>query len=168
MVIILMGVSGSGKTTIGRKLADAIAGIFQDGDWFHPSNNIAKMSRGEPLNDKDRAPWLDILSNAIAHWCREARPYIVACSALKQEYRDILSRGRSDVKFVYLKGSRLLVQQRLGMRHNHFMPSALLDSQFAALEEPQGVLVVDIAQTPDAIVAEIIERMDETCLGFKS
>lgn len=159
MTIILMGVSGSGKTTVGRLLAQNIEGVFQDADWFHPSVNITKMSQGEPLTDRDREPWLDILSNAIHHWSQEEKPYILACSALKQKYRDRLQQDNPKVKLVYLKGSKSLILSRMQNRKDHFMPSALLDSQFAALEEPQNALIVKIDPSPEDIAAEIRDRL---------
>lgn len=156
MVIILMGVSGSGKTAVGRQLARAIDGIFQDGDWFHPSGNIAKMRSGQPLNDRDRLLWLEILGNAIGYWSKETKPYIVACSALKSDYRQALQRGRKGIHFIYLKGSQALIQQRLSLRTNHFMPACLLKSQFSTLEVSEDIPAIDIALTIDEIVARII------------
>ncbi|MBE9117196.1 gluconokinase [Lusitaniella coriacea LEGE 07157] len=156
MVIILMGVSGSGKTAVGRQLAREIEGIFQDGDWFHPSANIAKMRSGQPLNDRDRLLWLEILGNAIGYWSQEAKPYIIACSALKSDYRAALQRGRQGIYFIYLKGSKTLIQQRLTTRTNHFMPVRLLESQFSTLEVPEDIPAIDIAPTIDEIVAKII------------
>ncbi len=162
MTIILMGVSGSGKTTVGRLLASKMAGVFQDADWFHPSANITKMSQGEPLTDRDREPWLDILGNAIQHWNQEKMPYILACSALKQKYRDRLRQGNEGVTFVYLEGSKSLILERMRDRSDHFMPSSLLDSQFAALEEPQNALIVHIDSSPDAIASEICDRLSSS------
>ncbi|MEC4806872.1 MAG: gluconokinase [Jaaginema sp. PMC 1079.18] len=159
MTIILMGVSGSGKTTIGRLLAPRINGIFQDADWFHPTTNIQKMSRGEALTDEDRNLWLDVLSNAIEHWNQEEKPYILACSALKHQYRDRLQFNNDGASFVYLKGSKSLIRDRLQNRQNHFMSSALLDSQFAALEEPHNAIEVNIDATPDAIATEICQKL---------
>ncbi|MFP4299614.1 MAG: gluconokinase [Spirulinaceae cyanobacterium] len=159
MTIILMGVSGSGKTTIGRLLAQKMEGVFQDADWFHPSRNIEKMSQGEPLTDRDREPWLDILGNAIQHWNQEKIPYILACSALKQKYRDRLQQDNEGVTWVYLKGSKSLILQRTRERTDHFMPSSLLDSQFTTLEEPQNALIVSIDSSPDAIASAICEGL---------
>ncbi|MDY6781219.1 MAG: gluconokinase [Cyanobacteriota bacterium] len=175
MTIILMGVAGSGKTTVGLELARILGGVFQDGDEFHPPANLSKMSRGEPLTDEDRQPWLEKLGDAIAKRSRHdiakrsrhdiaaltegEKPYILACSALKQEYRHFLSRKAKNVKFIYLKGSKDFIQQRLAARENHFMPPSLLESQFAALEEPQDALIVDIRATPEEIAAEIVRRL---------
>jgi gluconokinase len=160
MTLILMGVSGSGKTTVGRLLAAKLDGVFQDADWFHPTANTAKMSRGEPLSDRDREPWLDILSNAIAYWSQEEKPYILACSALKQRYRDRLRQNSDAVQFIYLKGSKALIQDRLKTRRHHFMPAELLDSQFNALEEPQNALIVNIDQSADDLATAIVHRCE--------
>ena len=160
LVIVLMGVSGSGKSTTGTRLGAKLGWAFRDADSFHPPANIAKMSRGEPLSDEDRWPWL----TAIAAWIDERRstgePAIVSCSALKRRYRDVLIGGRPDVKLVFLKGERRLIGDRLSRRKGHFMPPALLDSQFAALEEPDRVenaLVVSVAMPPKRVVSTIIE-----------
>jgi gluconokinase len=168
MTIILMGVAGSGKTTIGLELTRAIGGVFQDGDEFHPPANLSKMSRGEPLSDEDRQLWLKKLADAIAQRAsddiathsQDDLPYILACSALKQQYRHFLAHQAKNVQFVYLKGSKDLIQQRLIARQDHFMPPSLLDSQFAELEEPSDALVVDIMQTPEAITAEIVRQLN--------
>jgi len=159
MVIILMGVSGSGKSTVGRQLARMLDGVFQDGDWFHPTANIAKMRAGRPLTDEDRELWLDSLSQAIDRWLVRDCPYILACSALKQEYRQRLQWGNPRVQFIYLKGSPALIEHRLAGRENHFMPPSLLASQLATIEEPQGIPAIEIDQTPDAIAAEIIRKL---------
>jgi len=161
-VIIAMGVSGSGKSTIASMLAHRLHWIYEDGDWFHPQANIEKMHGGEPLTDEDRWPWLE----AIAAWIdatRHQRSHaVIACSALKRAYRDILIGERRDVQLVYLKGDRDLIARRLAARDGHFMPPALLDSQFAALEEPQAdehAIVISIAPHPREIVEHIAAKL---------
>jgi gluconokinase len=159
MVIVLMGVSGSGKTTVGRLLARALDAEFAEGDSYHPPENIEKMRRGIPLDDADRWPWLEILSAEIGRWLAARRTVILACSALKQRYRDVLAKGRPGVRFVHLQGDRALIRLRLDRRRGHYMPAALLDSQFAALEPPDDAITVEVAGTPEAIAAEILERL---------
>lgn len=161
-VVVMMGVSGSGKSTIAAMLAHRLHWIYEDGDWFHPRSNIEKMHSGIPLTDEDRWPWL----HAIAAWIDATRKAgnhgIVACSALKRAYRDILVDGRLDVRLVYLQGGHDLVARRLAARDGHFMPPALLESQFAALEEPQGdehAIVVSIAPHPREIVETIVQEL---------
>src|ERR1700751_5689424 len=150
-VLVVMGVSGSGKSTIASMLAQRLHWVYEDGDWFHPKSNIEKMHHGEPLNDEDRWPWL----RAIAAWIDATRHAgshgIVACSALKRGYRDILIGDRPDVRLIFLKGERDLIARRIAARADHFMPSTLLDSQFAALEEPQAgerPIIVSIVPHP--------------------
>jgi gluconokinase len=154
MIIILMGVSGSGKTTVGRLLAEDLGWEFLEADEFHPPANIDKMRRGVPLNDADRDPWLAALAAAIDTRTRAGRNAILACSALKHAYRTRL-RVSPDVHFVYLKGTHEEIDERLEDRRGHFFSPELLDSQFDALEEPRDALVVDISQTPEAIVRQI-------------
>src|SRR5689334_14031856 len=136
--VVVMGVSGSGKSTIASMLAQRLHWIYEDGDWFHPKSNIEKMHHGEPLNDEDRWPWL----HAIAAWIdatrRAGNHGIVACSALKRAYRDILIGERKDVALIFLKGDRELIARRVAARADHFMPTNLLESQFKTLEEPQA------------------------------
>ena len=160
--IIVMGVSGSGKSTIASMLAQRLHWVYEDADWFHPKSNIEKMHHGEPLNDEDRWPWL----RAIAAWIDRTRSAgehgVVACSALKRAYRDILIGDRPDVRLVFLKGDRDLIARRVAARADHFMPTALLDSQFAALEEPRGEerpIVVSIAPHPRDIVEKIVSEL---------
>jgi gluconokinase len=160
MVILSMGVSGSGKTTVGQLLASQLGWEFEDGDDYHPAANIEKMRSGIPLTDAERAPWLETLHALIAGWALEQRNAILTCSALKRTYREIL-RFAPEVRIVYLKGARQLLQQRLHTRVGHFMTGRMLQSQLATLEEPQkeDVVVVDIAQSPAEIVAEICAKL---------
>jgi gluconokinase len=154
MIIILMGVSGSGKTTIGRLLARDLGWDFQDADDFHPPENIAKMSSGVPLTDEDRQPWLQSLHDLILDYIQQNRHAVIACSALKEIYRTGLQVNHI-VQFVYLVGSFELIRERLTSRQRHFMTTDLLASQFAALEEPQDVLAIDISAKPEEIVKAI-------------
>src|SRR5438093_9635548 len=162
-VLVVMGVSGSGKSTIASMLAHRLHCIYEDGDWFHPQSNIEKMHHGEPLTDEDRWPWL----HAIAAWIDATRRVgnhgVIACSALKRAYREILIGERCDVTLVFLKGDRDLIARRLAARDGHFMPATLLDSQFAALEEPQAdehPIVVSIVPHPSQIVESLVEKLD--------
>lgn len=153
-VVVLMGVCGSGKSTIGHLLSQQTSWPFYDGDDFHPQANVEKMARGEALDDADRYPWLAQLAGEMDKWLA-AGSAILACSALKDTYRQILVGGRPQVRIVYLKGSKDLIRQRLAQRVHRYMPSALLDSQFATLEEPADALVVEVLTTPEAAVAQI-------------
>jgi gluconokinase len=161
MVIVLMGVSGAGKTTVGRLLAQALGAEFAEGDAYHPAENIAKMRRGIPLEDADRWPWLAILGAQIDRWLAAGTTVVLACSALKQRYRDVLARGRTDVRFVHLEGDKALIRLRLDGRRGHYMPATLLDSQFAALEAPSDAITVDVTGTPELIVADILRRLGQ-------
>jgi len=159
MIIILMGVSGSGKTTIGARLAQALGWPFYDGDQFHPPANIAKMQQGIPLTDADRWPWLHALRAHIETCIHQGVSAVLACSALRQAYREHLSIDEAEVRLVYLKGNYDLIRKRLAQRRGHFMPPGLLASQFAALEEPEEGVVVDIVHPPDTIVELIREQL---------
>ncbi len=160
-VIVLMGVAGSGKTTIGRALAAALRRSFRDADEFHSASNIAKMSAGIPLTDEDRQPWLAAIRAHIDACLARREKAVVTCSALRESYRQALSADPLRVKWVHLAGDPALIQQRLAQRTGHFMTSALLASQFATLELPTNALTIDVALPPDAIVAEI---RDAYCL----
>ena len=155
MVIVLMGVSGSGKTSVGVLLARALGGEFVEGDDYHPPANVAKMRQGIPLDDADRRPWLETLAAEIGRWLEAGRTVVLACSALKRSYRAILRGGRPGVRFIYLKGNVALIRARLAKRRGHYMPASLLDSQLATLEEPLDAIVADIDATPEQIAAEI-------------
>jgi gluconokinase len=159
MVIVLMGVSGTGKTEVGTRLARALNGEFAEGDDYHPPANVEKMRSGMPLDDADRQPWLETLSREIGAWLDTGQTVVLACSALKQRYRDILKAGRAGVRFVHLKGSEALIRSRLAKRRGHYMPASLLDSQLAALEDPTHAITVSVEGTPDAIVAEIVAAL---------
>ena len=150
-----MGVSGSGKTTIGRGFAEATGWAFEEGDRWHPPANVEKMRAGTPLGDDDRWPWLDALARAIGGWIAADRPTILACSALKQAYRERLSGGRKEVAFAYLRGSSELVGSRVVARRHDYMPPTLLPSQFAALEEPADATVLDILEAPAHLIDQL-------------
>ena len=161
-VVAVMGVSGSGKSTIAAMLAHRLHWIYEDGDWFHPQSNVEKMHRGIPLTDEDRWPWLHAITAWIDATRKAGNHGVVACSALKRAYRDILVDDRPDVRLVYLKGDHDLVARRIAARDGHFMPSSLLESQFAALEEPHGdehAIVVSITPHPREIVEAIVKEL---------
>lgn len=158
MIIVVMGVSGSGKSTIGAKLATRLNWTFYDGDDYHPPANLQKMASGHALNDADRGPWLDILFDLIQRAAASDRNIVLACSALKEAYRKRLSAG-APVTVVYIKGTPELFAERLKSRRGHFMPSVLLESQFVALEEPADAVVVDAARTPSEIVDDILAAL---------
>jgi len=158
-VIVVMGVAGSGKSTVAAELARRLGWRFAEGDAFHPAGNVEKMRQGIALNDSDRWPWLD----AIAAWVHEARRgggrCVVACSALKRAYRERIAGGRDDVRFVYLQGTYDLVSRRLASRTGHYMPLALLRSQYETLEEPgteENPIVLSVERPPGEIVDRII------------
>ena len=160
---VIMGVSGSGKTTIGTALARALDVPFVEGDQLHPRANVERMARGIPLTDEDRQPWLIAIAQRLREADQTGSGLVIACSALKRSYRDLLrSRGSAKIRFVYLRGDQSLVADRLKGRHGHFMPASLLESQFAALEEPdprEHVLVCDIGESPAAIVDSLVQRV---------
>lgn len=148
LAVVVMGVSGCGKSTVGKRLAAELGWEFLDADDYHPPANVAKMARGEPLTDADRAPWLTALAGALAARLAEGRGVVLACSALKRAYRDRLREAGAGVRFVYLRCDRELIHQRVAARGSHFFPAALVESQFATLEEP------DTAVERDVVVAD--------------
>jgi len=158
MIVIVMGVVGAGKTTIGRLLASQLGWEFADADDFHPKSNVEKICQGIPLTDADREPWLDRLRQAVDHWIADSSSVVVACSALKRSYRAKLHAG-PQVRFVYLKGDAALIAGRLRSRHGHFAGESILASQLKDLEEPDRAITVEITDTPEQIVAEIRQRL---------
>jgi gluconokinase len=165
MMAIVMGVSGCGKTTVGRLLARELGCEFLDADDFHPEANVAKMAKGVALTDDDRWPWLDAIVAAMHERAARGAGAVIACSALKETYRDRLCRGGSavdEVRIVYLKGDAATIEPRLASRSGHYMPASLLDSQFAALEEPCDAIVVDIRQTTEDQVRQIAAALQST------
>ncbi len=164
VIAVVMGVSGSGKTTVSVLLSAALGCQFQEGDDLHPAANVEKMHRGTPLTDADRLPWLRKIADEIAGWSARGESGVLTCSALKRSYRDIIIGGRPDVTLVYLKGSHDLIHRRMAARHEHFMPVALLDSQFATLQEPtpdEHPIIVEVGARPAEIVAEIVRQLEE-------
>jgi gluconokinase len=160
MVVVLMGVSGVGKTTVGKILAADLGWTFVEADDFHPPGNVEKMRAGTPLTDGDRRPWLRALRGRIDEACGREEDAVLACSALKAEYREYLQRGcPTDVCYVYLRGSAELIRRRLEGRDGHFMNPALLESQFEALEPPEGDIQVNATPPPEVIAAEIRRRL---------
>jgi gluconokinase len=169
--LVVMGVSGSGKTTVATKLAERLQWTFEDGDRFHPKSNVEKMSAGHPLTDEDRWPWLNAIADEIERICKVRGHVVIACSALKRIYRDVLLRGRNDVRFVFLNGTQALIAQRLSLRKDHFMPPGLLDSQFRTLEPPsldENAIDVSIDASVDAIVDDIISELAAATTGQHS
>jgi gluconokinase len=163
-IVILMGVSGSGKTTIGQLLAKDLGWPFYEGDDFHPHRNVAKMRGGVPLTDEDRVPWLHALHQLIQDLLTKSQRAVITCSALKQAYRAWVTDGHPHVSMVYLRGNYTLIHQRLQSRKLHFMKADLLASQFSALEEPHDIPFVDIAQSPEVIVQQIKRMLHLTPL----
>ena len=159
MVIIVIGVSGCGKTTIGTELSKKIGCVFLDGDDFHPEANIEKMSNCVPLTEEDRAPWLNTLRCHVEKYLASGENLVLACSALSRHSRDILRGNCKDVRFVYLQGSKELIGRRLKDRKGHFMSSDLLESQFDALEEPDSAIVVGITLSPQEIVGQVCDEL---------
>ena len=158
-VLVVMGVSGCGKTTIGESLARRLGWRYVEGDRLHPPGNVEKMRNGVPLDDDDRGPWLAAIASRIAELRAEGHGVVVACSALKKAYREQLRGDRADVRFAYLKGDRAAIAERLARRSHAYMPASLLDSQFAALEEPapdENAIVVSIERSPEEIVETVV------------
>ncbi|MEA2891256.1 MAG: gluconokinase [Bradyrhizobium sp.] len=169
--LIVMGVSGSGKTTVANELAGRLHWTFEDGDRFHPKSNVEKMRAGHPLTDEDRWPWLNAIADEIGRVCAAREHVVVACSALKRTYRDVLLRGRDDVRFVFLNGTQQLIAHRLSLRKDHFMPPGLLDSQFRTLEPPgadEDAIDVSIDAPVDTIVEDIVSKLEATSAGRDS
>lgn len=160
MIIILMGVSGSGKTTIGERLARALDWPFYDGDSFHPPENVAQMAAGIPLTDEERDGWLAKLADLIDRLSKNNESAVLACSALKETYRQRLKQAGDDVRFVYLKGSYELIRTRLESRRGHFFSPELLDSQFETLEEPVSAPTIDVQQKPEEVIEAIRAALD--------
>lgn len=161
--LVVMGVSGSGKSTIADKLAERLGWTYEDGDKFHPASNVAKMSAGHPLTDEDRWPWLQAIAGEIDRVCKADQHVVIACSALKRAYRDILVHGRDDVRIVYLKGEPKLIGDRLAQRKGHFMPPGLLASQFKTLEPPdtsENPVTVSIDASVETIVDAIVRQLN--------
>jgi gluconokinase len=158
VIVIIMGTTGAGKTTIGTLLAAQLNWQFADADTFHPPANIKKMSEGIPLNDADRAPWLEAMRKVILEWIATGKNAVLACSALKRAYRSEL-RPSPEVKIIYLKGTYALFTERIRHRHGHFAGEKILAGQFADLEEPEDAITVDAAKAPDEIVAEIRKQL---------
>ena len=161
--LVVMGVSGSGKSTIAERLAARLGWRCEDGDKYHPPANVAKMSAGHPLTDEDRWPWLQAIADEIDRTCTQGERAVVACSALKRAYRDILVHGRNDVRIVFLNGTHDLIAARLAARKGHFMPPGLLTSQFRTLEPPQPTerpITVSFDASVEAIVDDIIRQLN--------
>jgi len=159
VIVLLMGPAGSGKTTVGKLLASQLSWEFADGDDFHPPANIEKMARGVGLTDEDRVPWLQSIHDAMVQWQAQRRNVVLACSALKRSYRELLGIN-ANVKLFYLKGSLELLQARLHSRKGHYANEQLLASQLADLEEPTDAITVDAANSPEEIVADIRKQLN--------
>jgi len=154
-----MGVSGSGKSTVGERLAERLHWAFRDGDSFHPPENVAKMRSGTPLTDEDRRPWLLTIQVYMRAENAAGRSSVIACSALKDSHRRLLLQGDPGVQFAHLHGSKELIASRLQERRGHFMPSTLLDSQFATLERPDDIPTFDVAASPDELTEQICRQL---------
>ncbi|MHC4995885.1 MAG: gluconokinase [Planctomycetota bacterium] len=159
MVVIVMGVCGSGKNAVGEPLAEMLGGEFFDADDFHPPANVEKMRAGTPLTDEDRWPWLDRLAGEITGWLERPEGAVLACSALTEAYRQRLGVDRPNVRLVYLKGSEELLAERMAGREGHYMPPSLLTSQLKTLEEPRDAIVADISPEPEVIAAEVFRKL---------
>ena len=168
MVIVVMGVCGSGKTTVGVRLAERLGWEFYDADDFHSPENKRKMSQGIPLTDEDRLPWLAALQAQIRTCESEGRNIVLACSALREAFRRSLASAAKEIRYVYLYGDKTVIEARLAVRKHHYMNPDLLDSQFETLEEPEGAIRVDVAGTPDEIVSEILAALEGTRTDLRS
>ncbi len=160
--IIVMGVSGCGKSTVAALLAGRLGWEFAEGDALHPASNVEKMRQAIPLNDADREPWLHEIARTISDWRAAGKAGIVACSALRRRYREIIAAGAADVRFVYLRGGASLIEQRLAARQGHYMPASLLDSQFATLEEPaadEPAITLDTGAPAGELVNEVLSTL---------
>ena len=161
-VVVVMGVSGSGKTTIAERIAGALGWVFQEGDKLHPAANVAKMKAGHPLDDADRAPWLAIIAEWVEARLHTGQNAIITCSALKRAYRETIGNGKPGVQFVYLYADRATLDAHVNNRHHEYMPATLLDSQLATLEQPtpdEHVILVDVSGTVEHSVAEVIRQL---------
>jgi ribose 5-phosphate isomerase A len=174
-ILVIMGVSGSGKTTVAKELSARLGWAFEEGDLLHPAVNIAKMHAGIPLTDEDRLPWLERVAAWIDTQRRKKQAGIITCSALKRSYRQIIIGGRPEVRLVYLRGGRELIAAHLASRHDHFMPASLLSSQIDTLEEPdpsEDPVIIDegapSARTPEQIADEIIRRLGTSVIATSS
>lgn len=159
VIIVFMGVSGCGKSTVGKLLAARLGWRFYEGDDFHSTGNIEKMASGVALSDADRFPWLQRIRSELDACSKGGSNAVLACSALRSKYRDILSAGTSDIRFVYLKGNIDLIRRRLSARRDHYMKAHMLDSQLAGLEEPNAAIYADITDAPDDIVSQVIGEL---------
>jgi gluconokinase len=161
--LVVMGVSGSGKTTVAELLAKQLGWPFMEGDRLHPPANVEKMRQGIPLTDADRAPWLDRIGEELKSWAAEGKSGVLTCSALKRAYRDRIRAARPDVRFIYVKGSETLIEARVAARHHEYMPASLLRSQFDTLEEPtpdEQAVTVDAGGSADEEVAAVIAALN--------
>jgi gluconokinase len=161
VLYIVMGVAGSGKSVIGAAFADALGVDFVEGDDYHPAENVRHMAAGIPLTDADRAGWLSALAERLREAKNAGTGLVMSCSALKRAYRDVLRAGAPEVQFIFLRGTRMMIAERLAQRRGHYMPASLLDSQLAALEEPapeERAWVVDVSEAPSDIVAALVRR----------
>lgn len=155
MIVVMMGVSGSGKTAVGRLLARRLDWTYYEGDDFHSAANIEKMSKGIALTDADRSPWLASIRKVIDECCARGSDAVIACSALRGKYRRRLADGEPEIRFVYLKGDPVIIRERMNSRDRHYMKTGMLDSQFASLEEPEDAIVMDVSNSLEDIVSQI-------------